>query len=346
MSAAPAALPQRDGRPMVAAGHPAVVSAASEALDRGGNAFDAVVAAGFAATVAEPCLTSLAGGGFCLARTAAGEEVLVDFFVDTPGLGLDDPPVPHFDEVVVRFEAAQQPFHCGPGSIAVPGTLPGLLHVHERFGRLDRVDVVAPAADLAMRGAALLPRQAGIIALLEPILMRTAEGRALFAPGGRLLAFGDDLHNPALAGFLVELGEGTDLRFSGGELASALLSVTAAEGLVTAEDLATYRVVERAPLEVPWRGRRVLTNPGAVVRRDADRRDASAPGRRRPARRRSGVDDGLPRGVGRGRPGPTAHPRRRRPVRVRTGPPRRPPRDVAGHDPRQRLGRRGRSRRR
>lgn len=249
-------------RALVAAGHPAVVAAAHEVLDAGGNAFDAVVAAGFAGAVAEPALTSLAGGGFCLARTAAGEEVLVDFFVDTPGLGLAAPPVPHFEEVVVAFEVATQAFHCGPGSIAVPGCLPGYLHVHQRFGRVDLATVVAPAVRLAREGVDLLPRQAGILGLLERIVLRAPAGRALFAPSGRLVAVGDRLRNPELGDVLADLGRGGDVRFSGGPLAEALLSVTASDGLVTAQDLAAYRVVERAPLEVAWQGRRVLTNPG------------------------------------------------------------------------------------
>ena len=58
------------GRASVASGHPQVTEAASEILRAGGNAFDAVVAAGFVGAVAEPALTSLGGGGFLLARTA------------------------------------------------------------------------------------------------------------------------------------------------------------------------------------------------------------------------------------------------------------------------------------
>ncbi|RXL47113.1 gamma-glutamyltransferase, partial [Citrobacter sp. AAK_AS5] len=58
------------GKASVASGHPQVTEAACDILRAGGNAFDAAVAAGFAAAVAEPALTSLGGGGFLLARTA------------------------------------------------------------------------------------------------------------------------------------------------------------------------------------------------------------------------------------------------------------------------------------
>lgn len=247
--------------PLVAAGHRVVVEAAHEVLGAGGNAYDAVVAAGFAASVAEPGLTSLAGGGFALVRTAAGEETLVDFFVDTPGLGAPAGGEPRFHEVIVDFGAARQPFHCGPGSIAVPGVLAGYLHLHERFGRADLATVVAPAVRLAEAGVELLPRQAGIVALLEPILLGTDAGRALFAPGGRLLGAGDRFRNPELAGFIAGVGRGEHRSFADPDLAAALLSVTADGGLMTAADLDAYRVVEREPLAVTWRGHRVLTNP-------------------------------------------------------------------------------------
>ncbi|MDH3919405.1 MAG: gamma-glutamyltransferase, partial [Rhodospirillales bacterium] len=57
----------------VAAGHPGTAEAAREILDDGGNAFDAALAGFCAATVAEPVLCSLGGGGFLLARPAEGK---------------------------------------------------------------------------------------------------------------------------------------------------------------------------------------------------------------------------------------------------------------------------------
>ncbi|MBX3287102.1 MAG: gamma-glutamyltransferase, partial [Actinobacteria bacterium] len=198
-----AALPRRG---IVAAGHTAAADAAAAVLDAGGNAFDAAVAAGFASSVCEPGFTSLAGGGFLLARPAGEPDVLFDFFVDTPGRGrADGAPEPVFEEVSVTFAAATQTFHCGPGSVAVPGVLAGYLHVHRRLGRLPLADVVAPAARLASDGVAVSATQAHDLALLEPILARTAASRAIFLPGGHLLAQGDVLRNPDLGRFLLRL---------------------------------------------------------------------------------------------------------------------------------------------
>ena len=50
----------------VAAGNADTAAAAASVLRAGGNAVDAVVAAGFASAVTEPGLSSLGGGGFLL----------------------------------------------------------------------------------------------------------------------------------------------------------------------------------------------------------------------------------------------------------------------------------------
>lgn len=248
---------------LVAGGHPEVCAAAASVLRNGGNAFDAVVAAGFAAAVAEPTLTSLGGGGFLLARTAEGEAVLFDFFVDTPGRGLGPGAVqPHFEPVTIAFPGSDQVFNVGRGSVAVPGCLAGYLHVHDRLGRLPLRDVVAPAVDLAGGGVVVSPMAASLCALLWPIFDRSPDTHALFAPTGRALRAGDRMTNPDLAAFLARLGDDPGHSFYRGALAEAFAADMAARGgLVTEEDLAAFEVVERTPLTADYRGHRVLTNP-------------------------------------------------------------------------------------
>ncbi len=247
----------------MAAGHECAADAAAAMLRSGGNAFDAVVAAGFTSTVCEPGFTSLAGGGFLLARTADGLDTLFDFFVDTPGRGLPAGATePVFEEVRVSFAAAEQAFHCGPGSVAVPGILAGYLHVHRRLGRLSLAEVVAPAVALAEGGVAVSTTQATDFALLAPILARTEASRAIFYPDGQLLGVGDTLRNPDLGHFLRRLGADPDASFYEGAAAERLAAqLHAGGGLVTVEDLAAYRVIERTPLRFAYRDRVLLTNP-------------------------------------------------------------------------------------
>ena len=250
-------------RASVASGHPQVTAAAGDILRAGGNAFDAAVAAGFAAAVAEPALTSLGGGGFLLARTARGQATLFDFFVDTPGQGLHASELePHFLPVTVRFPACEQIFNVGLGSVATPGTLRGYLHVHRRLGRLPLREVLAPAIHLARAGVTINHRQAYFLDLLTPIMTLTAAGRTLFAPAGRYLGEGDVHRNPDLAAFLETLLVDGEREFYEGELARCIAAdMHAGGGLLTAADLAACRVIEREPLPVHYRGYRLLTNP-------------------------------------------------------------------------------------
>jgi gamma-glutamyltranspeptidase/glutathione hydrolase len=246
----------------VAGGHPATVAAAADVLVAGGNAYDAIVAAGLAAAVAEPGLTSLGGGGFLLACTAEGEERLVDFFVDTPGRGREGSLEPELTAFTIQFRGADQVFHAGYGSVAVPGCLAGYLHTHARWGRLALEEVVRPARNLALDGVVINAQQAEILGLLERIFALTPDGAALFAPDGRPVGVGDRFRNPLFADFLDALAASKITGLDAPALADPLVeAMDHSNGLVTREDLAGYQVIEREPLEATTHGVRLLTNP-------------------------------------------------------------------------------------
>jgi gamma-glutamyltranspeptidase / glutathione hydrolase len=280
-----AATTERSPRGVVAAGHPETVRAATSILAAGGNAIDAAIAAGFAACVVEPCLSSLGGGGFLLVRTAAGEEVVVDFFVDTPGRGLPGDTTPALTPVTLAFGAAEQVFHVGHGSVAVPGCLPGYLHAHARFGRLPLDEVVAPARALAVEGVPLGRYQTFVVHLLEPILTLSEAGRRRYTPGGRRLTEDDRVPDLRLAAFLEDVGAGRVRGFDDVGLASAIAAQAAAGGgLLTAEDLAAYEVVEREPLRLAYGDGVLVTNPppsfgGELIAHGLERLAADPPTR-------------------------------------------------------------------
>jgi len=254
-------------RSIVASGHSRVSETAAEIIRAGGNAFDAIVAAGFASAVVEPALTSLGGGGLLIGHSMQhGQDLFFDFFVDTPGLGRPGvDKVDDFFPVTVRFPGSNQDFHIGLGSVAVPGTLKGLIHVQQRLGRMDMADIVAPAKELA-RGHKINDQQGVFLALLYPIMTRHEDGRALYEPGGVYKKTGDLLTNPLYAEFLDRIVDDQGESFYHGEIAAAIdREMTEAGGLLTRNDLASYTVIERPPLKIRYRDYGFLTAPEPSV---------------------------------------------------------------------------------
>ncbi|WOD38508.1 gamma-glutamyltransferase [Nodosilinea sp. E11] len=251
----------KPNRGAIAAGHPLTAEAGAEMLRQGGNAFDAAIAAAFTACVAESALTSLAGGGFLLAHQATGENCLFDFFCQTPrskahGRSLD------FYPIHANFGDTVQEFHIGLGSMAVPGAIAGLLHVHQRLGRLPLEHIVAPAQHWATQGIEIDAFRASSFQILAPILTATAAARAIYAPEGSLLTTGDRLYLPDFADFLTQVvRHGADLLYTG-DLAHQLAQACQTQGgYLSLEDLKTYQVIERQPLAVPYGSATLLTNP-------------------------------------------------------------------------------------
>lgn len=249
-------------RGAVACGHPATAAAAEAILAEGGNAFDAVLAACCAASVAEPVLASLGGGGFLLAQPAGREPLLYDFFVQTPRRRRD-PAQLDFHPILADFGTATQEFHIGIGAVAVPGTVAGIFAIHADLASLPMARIVAPAARLAREGVVLRPIDGYLFQVVAPILTASAASRRLFHDaGGALLGPGATLRQPELADSLEALAaEGAQLFYTG-ELADRLVRLCReAGGQLGAEDLAGYRVIRRRPLVCDYRGHRVVTNP-------------------------------------------------------------------------------------
>lgn len=245
---------------MVAAGDPATADAGATALQRGGNAVDAAVAASFAAFVCELPLCSPLGGAVALVHAPGQGTIAIDAFARTPGHGAAQGPL-DFEHVEVDFGAARQVFHVGRGSAAVPLALRGLLELQARRGLLPLTEVLAPAIALGRRGFVVGPGVGFALSLLAPIFERTAECAALCRVGERVARPGDRLTNAALAATLEALARDPGVV---GALEADLLAQhgEAVGGRITAEDLARARVSEAAPVLLEHAGATLATMPG------------------------------------------------------------------------------------
>lgn len=241
-------------RGALAAGHPLTAGAGADVLRAGGNAVDACIAAAAVSWICESPLTGLGGGGFLLVHLAdENRPHLLDFFVGVPQRA---DPAEELIELVVDFGGTQQIFFTGPSSVAVPGTGLGLWEAHGRWGSRPWAELLAPAIRLAHEGVVLDEPRAYLHEILDTLLRHSPEGDALYGPG-RALGVGERFVMPELAGTLERVAlEGPDCLYHG-ELAEQIV----AHVPLTFEDLAGYRVIEREPLEVGYRGGVLRTNP-------------------------------------------------------------------------------------
>jgi gamma-glutamyltranspeptidase/glutathione hydrolase len=246
---------------VVAAGHPLTAAAGARVLREGGNAVDAAVAAMLTSFVTESLLTGLGAGGYMLVAGADLKPTLLDFFVEAPSR-LGDGSEAELEGVDVSFGDAAQVFHIGPASCGVYGAPAGVCEAVRRWGTMRLEDLVAPAAHLALEGVVLNAGQAYVAEILGGLLTSTPECSALWAPHGHVLREGETLRNPELAETLTRLGREGAEPFYRGDIAEAVCSWLGTHGgSLGREDLAGYRPIEREPIDVSYRNRRILTNP-------------------------------------------------------------------------------------
>lgn len=249
---------------VVAAGHDVTAEAAIEILLGGGNAYDAILSAYLTACVVEPALTSLGGGGYLLAHTSSNENILYDFFVQTPHSRNIDKKSDFFP-VVVNFGAVTQEFHVGHGSIAVPGGVKGIFEIHKELGSVSLKRIIEPAVRAANKGVVINAFQAYVLDLLEPIFKSTPESFEIYKSlkkSESLLTEGEVLKNNKFANFLTQLEAQGEELFYKGEVANAIVDASKKKGgYITHEDLENYKVERRKPLEIAYRNEQFITNP-------------------------------------------------------------------------------------
>ena len=250
-------------RGCVAAGHPVTAQAGVEVLRAGGNAVDAAVAAVLASFTAESPLTGLGAGGHMLIHPPGGEDdVLLDFFVEVPGRGGAERGAELVAADVYFTSDQPQVFHIGAASCGVPGTPAGLERALELFGSVPLSELVGAGVRAAREGVRITAQQAYFLAILEPILCHTEEGRAIYAPRGNLLREGETFRFPDLAEALERYAAEGCEPFYSGEVARAISAwVTDRGGTLTFADLEAYATISREPVRGRFHGRELLTNP-------------------------------------------------------------------------------------
>ena len=258
---------------VIAAGHPLVSMAGMRMLLAGGNAFDAAVAAGFAAAVVEPTASyTLCGECVALVYDArSGETQALSGQGTAPGLA-----------TIEAFRGRKlDRIPTGPGSDAhlsftVPGAVDAYLTLLETHGTKTVSEVLVPAVHYAERGFPMYEYMHRLLAIPETrsqFDVYPPGGTAVFYPGGRVPEVGEVFVQPALAGTLRKLMEadaqGCDHRQAGiaaarqrfyrGDIAATIGAFSERlGGLLRASDLAGYRARLEPPLRMTFAGREIV----------------------------------------------------------------------------------------
>ena len=250
--------PVMGSRGMVASHNQLSSEIAADILAKGGNAIDAGAALGFALAVTLPRAGNIGGGGFMLVHVAAlNRTIAIDFRETAPSAARQDM---FFDEngnVVL-----DQTYRFSHKSSAVPGSVAGLAHIVENYGSMTLAEVLEPAIRLARDGIEVTYDLAADLARSQRLKHNPASLRKFYKPDGSNYEVGELWKQPDLAWTLSEIAEhGVEAFYSGSVAEKIVADMEAHNGLITMQDLADYKVVEREPVRGSFRGYEIAAMP-------------------------------------------------------------------------------------
>lgn len=243
-------------RAVVVSGHPLASQAGLMALEKGGNVVDAAIAVAFALGVVEPEASGIGGDGMALVYLAGmPEPVVIDYKDQVPIHATSHNPV------------LRQSTGDGPAAANIPGVVAGLDLLYRRYGskKVSWAELIAPAIQHAEQGYVLDEALPTSIAEGRRFLQKYESSRKIYLPGGKVPRPGDRFSNKDYAATLRTISAQGAQTFYRGDIARKIAAdMTARGGLITLDDLAQYRAIERRPLAGEFRGHVVYSTPPPV----------------------------------------------------------------------------------
>lgn len=266
---------------MVVAAQPEAAEAGAALLRAGGNAVDAIIAAGLVAGVVDPQMCGIAGFGNIQVYLAdQGVHRCIDFHAKSPLATRPD----QWEDLIVGetrdgfgFVLEGNVNDVGYGAIATPGSLRAYFEAQTAWGVRDWDEIVGPAIRWAEEGFVVRPHVVDFWA--EGATMGRANNvtRLRFSKTGQDIYFrsdgthkrlGDIVVNPDLGSTLrLIAAEGADAFYTGSLAERIVADMAANGGPIQEADLAQYATTHTDPLRSTYRGLDIATNhpPGGGV---------------------------------------------------------------------------------
>ncbi|SEK51060.1 gamma-glutamyltranspeptidase / glutathione hydrolase [Maribacter orientalis] len=223
----------------------------SDIMQKGGNAFDAMVGTQLALAVSYPRAGNISGGGFMVYRNANGEIGSLDFREKAPKSAYRDMYLDSLGNVIPNMSTL------GATSVGVPGSVAGIIEVHKKFGKLPLKDIFEPVIVMAENGVIVTAKQAEMLDNYREVFIKVNGDSTKFAS---VYKEGEVIKYPKLAQTLRTIAEKGRDGFYKGEVAQKLASfIQANGGFVTEEDLANYQAVWRKPITFKYRDLNIIS---------------------------------------------------------------------------------------
>ncbi len=241
---------------VVASVHPLATDAGVAAFERGGNAVDAAIATALTLGVVDSSNSGIGGGCFILIRKADGTVIAID--------GRETAPAAASRDMFLR-EGEADPALSQDGALAVatPGALAAYEMALKAHGDLTLADLLRPAAELAEEGFPIDRVYAARLKANEETLARFAGTRKVLLKSDRTAwPRKHVLKQPDLAKtYRAIAGDGLDWFYRGPFATKVGEWMQGNHGVLTADDFANYRAVEREPLVSSYREWTVIGFP-------------------------------------------------------------------------------------
>ncbi|MBS1027211.1 gamma-glutamyltransferase [Gluconobacter albidus] len=231
--------------------------AGAKILAQGGNAVDAAVAVGYALAVVYPAAGNIGGGGFMTLRLKTGQTVFIDFREHAPAAATATMYQDASGKVIPGLSTE------GWKAVAVPGTVAGLDSILQKWGRLPRAKVMAPAIALARNGFVLNQGDADLLHTSTRYFQHDPYARAFYLrPDGTPLQTGDRLVQKDLADSLELIAKEGPQAFYDGPIAKEIVRAsTEGGGILQLSDFKNYHIRHLEPIRCTYRGYTIDTAP-------------------------------------------------------------------------------------
>jgi len=235
-----------------------VVSARKEAseigiqiLEKGGNAFDAMMATELALAVSYPNAGNIGGGGFMVYRKNTGEIGGLDYREKAPLAASRDMYLDSEGNIIKGKSTI------GATSIGVPGTIAGIFEAQQKFGKLTVKEILEPVIALAKKGFIVTEMEEKRIKRYQKDFLKVNKDSILFTKGWKE---NDTIKNFSLATTLEKIANNGKDEFYKGETAKTIVKfIQENGGIITLEDLAKYEPRWRTPVTFNYDNLKVIS---------------------------------------------------------------------------------------